>query len=41
MISEAFALRVSEMGSDREQLVALMNELDEEKRSIRSFIRIE
>jgi hypothetical protein len=40
MISEEFALKVAEIGFDKERLVELMNELDEEKRSIQSFMRM-
>lgn len=39
MVSQIFVLKVAELGEDRERLVALMNELDEEKRAIRSFMR--
>ena len=39
MISESFILKVAEISHDREKLVELMNTLDEEKRSIKDFMR--
>ncbi|MCG7878893.1 MAG: hypothetical protein AB2669_07160 [Candidatus Thiodiazotropha endolucinida] len=38
-LSEEFVLRVSEISHSKKMLVDLMNQLDEEKRSIRSFQR--
>lgn len=38
-ISEEFAIKVSEISHSKKLLVDLMNQLDEEKRSIRSFQR--
>lgn len=38
-LSEEFILKVAEIAHDKTALINLMNELDEEKRSIRSFQR--
>ncbi len=38
-VSQQFVLKVSEISSDKNALLDLMNQLDEEKRSIKSFMR--
>ncbi len=39
MISEKFTRKIVELGNDKTGLIVCMNALDEEKRSIRSFMR--
>jgi len=39
MLTECFTKKVTEIDYDKELLITFMNELDEEKRSIRSFMR--
>lgn len=38
-ISQIFILKVNEISSNKDALIELMNQLDEEKRSIKSFMR--